>query len=183
MRRFLGLLAALACLAVLVSGEQAVAATVHCGEVITHDASLTSDMSCAGNGIVIGASNVTLDLHGHSITGAGVGTYETGIDVGNRTAGSYRNVVIRDGRVEDFGYGVALQFAGVRIENVAVSDGERGVNAYTSDLVLEKSSVARNRLGVATAKRWLELAEGSVERLEALSGVKLSTRHGQASLE
>ena len=51
---------------------------VHCGDTITEDTVLTEDLvDCSGNGLIIGANNITLDCDGHSITGTGnnIGIY------------------------------------------------------------------------------------------------------------
>jgi hypothetical protein len=46
------------------------ASHVGCGTVITADTTLDGDIGpCAGDGIIIGANNITLDLNGHSIFG------------------------------------------------------------------------------------------------------------------
>ena len=51
---------------------QALANHVQCGDVITQDTTLDSDLRCPNNGIVIGADDITLDLRGHTITGPGL---------------------------------------------------------------------------------------------------------------
>ena len=41
-----------------------------CGQVITKSTTLTADLGpCSGNGIIIGADNITLNLNGHTISG------------------------------------------------------------------------------------------------------------------
>jgi hypothetical protein len=73
MRRLLAnLLAALAAATFLaLSASQALANHVQCGDVITQDTTLDSDLiDCPGDGLVIGADNVTLDLNGHTIDGS-----------------------------------------------------------------------------------------------------------------
>jgi parallel beta-helix repeat protein len=53
-------------------GGQASASPVSCGETITADTTLDSDLvNCPNNGIVIGADDITLDLNGHRIDGDG----------------------------------------------------------------------------------------------------------------
>ena len=69
-----GLLTLLTVVTLLVSGSQALANHVRCGDVITQDTTLDSDLiDCPGDGIVIGASDITLDLGGHTVDGDGVG--------------------------------------------------------------------------------------------------------------
>jgi len=56
----------------VVGGGQALASHVGCGDTITTDTTLDSDLvNCPNNGIVIGANNITLDLNGHTIDGDG----------------------------------------------------------------------------------------------------------------
>ena len=51
---------------------QASASHVSCGDEITADTTLDSDLvDCPGNGIVIGADDITLDLNGHLVDGDG----------------------------------------------------------------------------------------------------------------
>jgi parallel beta-helix repeat protein len=49
-------------------------AKVHCGDTITKDTKLHRNLvGCPGDGLVVGAANVTIDLNGHRITGLGKG--------------------------------------------------------------------------------------------------------------
>jgi parallel beta-helix repeat protein len=111
-----GLLAA-ASLAVLAPGAQA--DTVHCGEVITTSTTVANNLSgCAGDGIVIGAGGITVDLGGHTIAGVGLGT-------GVRNNG-HADVTIRNGSVKQFDYGIVLGPGTVRntVTGVAVLETE-----------------------------------------------------------
>ncbi|MDQ3882787.1 MAG: right-handed parallel beta-helix repeat-containing protein [Thermoproteota archaeon] len=43
-----------------------------CGQVVTEDVTLTSDLNCAnGDGLIVGASDITINLNGYSITSGG----------------------------------------------------------------------------------------------------------------
>lgn len=86
--------------------ETALAATVECGQVITQSTVLDADVGpCLGDGLVIGAANITVDLGGHRIFGAA----STGVGVripGTGSAlGPYR-VRIRNGTITGFTTGV-----------------------------------------------------------------------------
>ena len=66
----------LAMLIVVVAGTLALAPApasghhIGCGDVVTADATLDSDLSdCPGDGIVIGADGISVDLNGHTIDG------------------------------------------------------------------------------------------------------------------
>ncbi|MEU1729734.1 right-handed parallel beta-helix repeat-containing protein [Streptosporangium sp. NPDC020145] len=48
----------------------ATAAAAQCGDVVTANLVLTADLVCQGTGLTIGADNVTVDLAGHTVSGA-----------------------------------------------------------------------------------------------------------------
>jgi Periplasmic copper-binding protein (NosD) len=50
------------------------AANLVCGETVTGDVTLSADLNCVGDGLIIGAFNITVDLGGHTITGNGTGS-------------------------------------------------------------------------------------------------------------
>jgi hypothetical protein len=107
MRKTLGLLAALAATSLLLalSAGQALASTVHCGDVITQDTTLTSDLSgCSGAAALGVIGDVTLDLNGHTISGDAA----TGILAGRADV----QLTIRDGTVSGFGTGVLIAKGG-----------------------------------------------------------------------
>jgi Right handed beta helix region len=110
-----GLLTRAAALAVavvavlLLSPSQALADHVSCGDTITKDTKLDSDLiGCPGNGLVIGADDITLDLNGHTLKADGSFARDTaGID---NTSG-YDRVTIERGVIELFEYGILMQGA------------------------------------------------------------------------
>jgi parallel beta-helix repeat protein len=73
-----------------------------CGETVTSDTTLTQGITgCSGDGLVIGADGVDLDLAGHTIEGKGLG-------VGVRNDG-HDNVTVTNGTIAKFDYGVVLR--------------------------------------------------------------------------
>src|SRR5918999_506348 len=82
-----------------------------CGQVLTGSITLGNDLlACAGDGLVIGASGITVDLNGHLVQGTGLG-------VGVRNPG-HHDVTIRNGTIRSFDHGVLLQ-AGSQRNTVA----------------------------------------------------------------
>ena len=61
---------------------------------------VTADLSSSGNGIIVNASHVTIDLFGFSLVGPGSGT-NYGIYMNGRT-----NVEVRNGTIRNFKYGI-----------------------------------------------------------------------------
>jgi parallel beta-helix repeat protein len=95
----------------VLSGGQALASHLRCGDTITTDTTLDRDLvNCPNNGIVIGADNITLDLNGHTIDGDDAlvdpcpGFCDEGVD---NTAG-HSGVTIEDGSIREFARGVIV---------------------------------------------------------------------------
>jgi len=82
-------------LAFILCAAVAAAQGVSCGDTISSSETLTGDLNCSGNGLVIGADNITLDCDSHSITGDG--SPGDGID----NAG-YDNVTVKNCIISGF---------------------------------------------------------------------------------
>jgi parallel beta-helix repeat protein len=91
---------------------------VSCGDVITKDTQIANDLEgCPGDGLVIGADNITLDLNGHTIDGVSVEDTS-----GVRNEG-HEGVTVTNGTLREFGDGVfAKKATGTRLHELASSD-------------------------------------------------------------
>lgn len=90
-------------------GTAAAAPALSCGSVVTHSTTLTHDIGpCPNGGLVIGASNVILDLAGHSVTGTldAYGTATT--EAPGILFQSVRNSTVVNGSVSHFAVGVLI---------------------------------------------------------------------------
>jgi parallel beta-helix repeat protein len=88
----------------LASAQDAAATHVACGDVITTNTTLDSDLvNCPGDGIVIGAAGITLDSNGHLIDGVGSGA-------GVNDEAGYDGITVMNGRIQEFATGVRLTF-------------------------------------------------------------------------
>jgi len=77
---------------------------VTCGQTLTRSVVLTRDVGpCDGDGIVVGADGITVNLNGHRVTGAPGPDNSVGIRLTRRS-----RVVVTGGKVADFGAGVAI---------------------------------------------------------------------------
>jgi parallel beta-helix repeat protein len=82
----------------------AAAGHVACGDVITEDTTLDSNVGpCTGTGLVIGADGVTLNLGGHRVFGTNQPGEGPGILIEDR-----QNVSVANGTVQFFDAGVAI---------------------------------------------------------------------------
>lgn len=71
-----------------------------CGTTVVTSVTLDQDMTCPGDGLLVGADDIVIDLNGHRLTGAGVGV---GI-----TVRSHHGVTIQGGTVELFLTGIFI---------------------------------------------------------------------------
>ena len=111
------------------SGAEAANTQPNCGETITADTRLESDLvDCPNNGIVIGADDITLDLNGHTIDGDGTEFADcpknTFCDVGVLDD-RYDGVKIKGGSTREFVFGVWL--AGARHSRVVDISSSKNV--------------------------------------------------------
>lgn len=120
LRRALRALLAIAALSLALppAAHAAGAVSVSCGDTITADTKLANDLvACPGDGIVIGADNITLDLNGHTIDGDGMpssfeqtcpGSGSCDFDLGIDNSGGHDRVTIKGGSIRDFYEGVQM---------------------------------------------------------------------------
>ncbi|MGH9192454.1 MAG: right-handed parallel beta-helix repeat-containing protein [Acidimicrobiales bacterium] len=117
-------------------------ASVSCGQLITTSTRVTNDLvDCLGNGLVIGAGNITLDLDGHTIdgTGLGVGVLNNGHD----------NITITNGFVQEFDFGVQLGdgTAGNVVSNLTLQlNQEAGIHLVDADDGTSGNTIRDNTL-------------------------------------
>ncbi len=124
-----GLTLIVSCLAGISSVTSASAATVTCGQTITANTTLTADVGpCEGDGIVIGADNIVLNLNGRRVFGTeGPGDGNAaGIRLPQRTGVSIigaTGLARRMGTVTDFDAGVVINGgSGNRIGRLIIAD-------------------------------------------------------------
>jgi parallel beta-helix repeat protein len=131
--------------------------TVRCGDTIRADTTLHDDLvNCRGDGIVIGADNITLDLNGHTIDGddalsecpAG-----TDCDVGVANFDGHDGVSVVGGKVRQFRLGVLIEGGATRnrVRRLVATDntGIGIVAVESTGSVIEKNSLRDNNTGLA----------------------------------
>jgi Right handed beta helix region len=122
------------------------AVELNCGDVITQDTRLTADVGpCAsGPGVVIGAPNVELDLHGHRVIGA-AGNNDTGINA------LQLNTTVTRGAVEGFLFGVEPG-DGSEVSRMRFT-GTNGTAIFgldADDLVITRNRISQTFAGIGT---------------------------------
>ena len=92
---------------------------VGCGDVITQDITLDSDLiDCPLSGLVIGAPGIQVDLNGHIVDGRGrFASSAPGI----ANVGGFDGVTIKSGTVREFEHGVVLfEVTGASLDGLSV---------------------------------------------------------------
>jgi hypothetical protein len=79
---------------------------VSCGDSVTQSIRVANNLSCADDGLTIGANKIVLDLNGHLIRGDS----DAGInDFGVQDISGHNRVTIRNGVIADFDHGVQME--------------------------------------------------------------------------
>lgn len=125
----------------LFPGEVVHASHVECGEVITTDTVLDSDLTCPAEGIVIGADNITLDLNGHTLTGPGLTCSPICPGVDGVRVDVHTGVTIKNGYIAGFVFGVRLVDASNNVVGVAHPSTVAPTNARNAVCVCRVRSV------------------------------------------
>jgi parallel beta-helix repeat protein len=124
--------------AALTSARGASAADVACGQVVSQSIVLSADLQCNGPGLLITSPDISIDLNGHTISGAGTGE---GISV--RSTGA----TVKNGTIRGFTHGVranSLPVADLSLQHLILSSNGGGVRLLLSGFVRIEDSVIRN---------------------------------------
>ena len=136
-------------------------AAVSCGSLITESVKLTSNLNCPAHGLFVGASNVVVDLGGHTITGPIAADPQqgfSGVSIGsNRTS-----VIVRNGTVRGFNRGVA------------VSPGAN--NALITGLTLDANELGIGVFGSTTGQTadGVRIVKNTVTNTTRFSGIQMT---------
>jgi large repetitive protein len=149
---------------------------VHCGQTITVDTTLTSDLTgCTGDGLIIGADGVTLDLAGHTIAGAAAGD-SAGVRVEDR-----RNVTITNGAVRGFTEGVfALGTGDLGVRRVRFSQAAHGGILVDGgrDVTLRRNVAHRCGAGIIVTRSDRVVVAGNTVNRSTFGGIPVfASRH------
>lgn len=176
-----GALGVLALSAAVAVGSPAASASAPdspgCGETITANTVLQADLrDCPGDGLVIGADGITLDLHGHTIDGDGI---SSGDDVGVRVE-DHDRVTVRHGTIQEFDHAVRLTGASNNriLRLVATRNGDAEIGrAILLDNGSDWNRIARNdasgngRSGVAVLDSHHNLVARNRTALNGVAGM------------
>ena len=103
-----------------------------CGAVVVANVTLTADLVCAGNALVIGADSLTINLAGHTISGNGTGTAIND--------NSHPGLTVRNGTISGFATGISLfGLTGATVTNMTIRDGRALFANIANDVAVSAS--------------------------------------------
>ncbi len=145
---------------------QALASHVSCGATITEDTTLDTDLiDCPGDGLSIGADNITLDLNGHTIDGDDVGLFDQGVGNGGFVGtDGYDNATIQGGSVRDFDIGVFMHEGTNEnvVRAVTTSSNRVGIALQGDDNLVSRSFSSDNAWGIQISSDRNRLRNNSI---------------------
>ena len=152
---------------------QARASQVSCGDTISSDTKLKRDLTnCPGNGIVIGADDITLDLNGHTIDGDGVLACDEfyACDYGVDNTAGHPGITIEHGTIRDFATAVfVLEASDNRLRRLSASHNILGglLLIAAPGARIERNSISAN--GLTTDQAGLIVFDSSEVRIDGNS--------------
>jgi parallel beta-helix repeat protein len=106
-----------------------------CGATILTDLRLDEDLSCTGDGLIVGADGIKINLNGHTIAGSG-----SGIGV---TLRARRDVVVDGGTITDFVTGIFISNStGITVKENRFTRNREAVFLIASSGNVVKANVA-----------------------------------------
>lgn len=153
-----------------------------CGASISEDTVLGADLKgCAGDGLVIAADGIALDLDGHTISGDGVAGADR-VDAGVRVSG-HHHVAIKHGSLTGFDSGVLLEAASGNLATglTITANGGRGiqlVDGSTDNTIVGNTSSTNGRSGITTVDSGGNIVRNNVTRSNGVAGIASLNSNG-----
>ena len=155
---------------------QPLAISPSCGQVITQNVVLTSNLNCAEtDGLIVNAGDIVIDLNGHTISGPDIDSdTQTSSKVGIMIP-NVNNVVVQDGTIEGFQAGVLMTGSqNVEIKGIVAKNNQIGLfSTGASILNAHLSIIMNNQIGIAGHSTQQSTIENNILFQNTLAGVTL----------
>jgi nitrous oxidase accessory protein NosD len=140
-----------------------------CGQVVKGNVTLTADLKCDGDGLIVGADNAVIDLAGYSITGTGPDSSKVGIVVPNSDGVQ----VIGPGAIREFQAGILITGSDDTSVKRTTFDGNK-IAVFltgTTNTIVEQNMIGPNSIGVAAHSSDLVDVHANLMSSNSLAGV------------
>lgn len=157
-----------------------------CGDTITTNVRLRTDLICLGDGLIVGADNIVIDLDGHTVMADRGGVPDS---VGIKDDAGHRDVTIRNGTIRNFAVGVRLNGSqATDLVNLQVLAQRGGDLGGTMRIGLELSNtteitVRGGRISISNVATEIQMSGGELLISgTSISGANPTPLNGSASL-
>jgi hypothetical protein len=157
--------------------EQPPQGTVACGQVVQGNVTLTANLNCTGDGLIVGDDGTTINLNGFGIYGPGADSSKVGIGV------SEDNVAINGpGIISGFQAGVLatgakeLTISSIIMENNQIATFFTGAD----NAIVEENIIKDNNIGGAAHSAGSLSFENNLMDGNALAGITFVNTDGSA---
>jgi len=119
-----------------------------CGQVVHGNVTLTANLECTGDGLIVGGDNTTINLNGYSINGPGDNSSKVGISVPHSN-----NVVVQGtGAIRNYQAGILISGSQNTEINRITFDGNKIAVFMTGSIgsTVEQNFIDGNAIGVAS---------------------------------
>jgi parallel beta-helix repeat protein len=150
---------------------------VSCGSVITGTVTLSSNLNCNHDGLIVGGGSATIDLNGFQIRGPGIDSSKIGIAV------SEDNVkIVGPGVITGFKAGILVTGASeFSVSSVVMQSNEVGILLTVDSASVKENNLRNNLVGVtAYSSNGLDIADNLMTK-NALAGVLFVNTDGSAA--
>jgi nitrous oxidase accessory protein NosD len=158
------------------ASQQPLAISPSCGQVITQNVILTSNLNCAdSDGLIVGASDIVIDLNGHTISGPDVDSQEkTSSKVGIMIP-NMNNVVVQDGTIQGFQAGILMTGSqNVEIKGVVSKNNQIGAFSTGASIVNTHLSILmNNQIGFAGHSTQQATIEDNIIFQNTMAGITI----------
>jgi parallel beta-helix repeat protein len=159
------------------SQQQPLAISPSCGQVITQNVILTSNLNCAdSDGLIVGVSDIVIDLNGHTISGPDVDSQEKTSNKVGIMLPNVNNVIIKDGNIQGFRAGVLMTGSqNVELSSIVSKDNQIGAFSTGASIVnVNLSILMNNQIGFAGYATQQPTIENNILYQNALAGITLA---------
>ncbi|HEY6589383.1 MAG TPA: right-handed parallel beta-helix repeat-containing protein [Nitrososphaeraceae archaeon] len=155
---------------------QPLAISPSCGQVITQNVVLTSNLNCAEtDGLIVNAGDIVIDLNGHTISGPDIDSdTQTSSKVGIMIP-NVNNVVVQDGTIEGFQAGVLMTGSqNVEVKGMVIKNNQIGLFSTGASIVnAHLSIIMNNQIGIAGHSTQQSTFEDNIIFQNTLAGITL----------
>ncbi|MEM3030944.1 MAG: PQQ-binding-like beta-propeller repeat protein [Candidatus Micrarchaeia archaeon] len=149
-----------------------------CGDTLIASWTMTSDLGpCSGDGLVLGASGITLDCAGHSITGTGTG---------NGIYSNQANIAIKNCLIANFLNGITPSSTGGNLfeNNTIYNVGQNGISVTGTGNIVRHNRLANTTGGygiVVLGSNQNLLTNNTIQNFTYCIGLNLGSSYNNVS--